>query len=84
MIRFVLRKAVRDPHTLHTNKQVSTRVFHVLESQEMVYLPVLCNVKSPLEFQVPFLVVIDEGADCGVVATSEHSGWSIFFGDCFT
>jgi hypothetical protein len=60
----------------------STSVFHVLKSENKINLPVLCNVKRPLELQVSLLVVVYEGADCGIVATSKHSGRGVFFGDC--
>lgn len=42
-------------------------------------LPVLGNVEGPLEFEMTFLVVVDEGANCGVVTASEHARRSIFF-----
>jgi hypothetical protein len=45
----------------------------VLESGEEVHLPVLCNIKAPLELQMSLLVVVYECADSGVVATSNHT-----------
>jgi hypothetical protein len=54
-------------------KQTPTHVLLVLESGEEVHLPVLCNIKAPLELQVSLLVVVYECADCGVVATSNHT-----------
>jgi hypothetical protein len=45
-------------------------------------LPVLGNVEAPFEFKVLLLVIIDEGGDCVVVATSQHARRRIFFLDC--
>jgi len=39
----------------------------------LVCLPVLRNIEAPLEIQVLFLVVIYERAECGVIATGQHS-----------
>jgi len=44
-------------------------------------LPVLGNVKRPIEFEVLFFVVVYERATGCVVAASEHAGWGVFFCD---
>jgi hypothetical protein len=62
--------------------QFSTRKLYVFARKERIYLPVLCNIKCPLELQVSLLIVIYEGADCGVVATGQHSRRGILFGNC--
>lgn len=44
----------------------------------MFPLPVLLDVKGPLELEVGLVVVVDE-LGCGVVmATSHHAGWCGF------
>ena len=43
--------------------------------------PVLGDVKAPLEFQMLVLVVINEGGNGGVVASSKHAGRRVFLGN---
>ncbi len=44
-------------------------------------LPVLSDIESPLELEMLLLIVVNEGAGGGVVATGEHAGRGVFFGD---
>ena len=45
-------------------------------------LPVLGNVKGPLELEMGVVVVIHELGDGVVVATGDHAGRSFFSIDC--
>lgn len=46
------------------------------------HLPLLDDVEGPVELEVGLLVIIDEGGCSGVVTTSDHTGWGIFFSNC--
>lgn len=52
-----------------------------IQHKSEVGLPVFGNVEGPLESEMSLLVIVDEGRDRGVVATGNHSGRCIFFGD---
>ncbi len=42
-------------------------------------LPVLGNVKRPVELEMGFVVIIGESNACLIVTTSQYAGWSLFF-----
>lgn len=44
-------------------------------------LPILGDIKGPLELEMGLLVVIDEGGSGSVVTTGQHAGWGIFLSD---
>lgn len=49
---------------------------------DCLLLPVLGNVKGPLEFQVFLLVVVDKGGDGVIVTAGQHTGGGLLFLDC--
>lgn len=43
-----------------------------------ITLPILRNVEAPFKLEMLVLIVINEGGDGVVMATSQHSRWSFF------